>query len=284
MYQAFSTTLTAIALFIAMLVLLEVGRRVGNKRLASDPEGARAGTGAVEGAVFALLGLLIAFTFSGAASRFDARRDLVVQESNAIGTAYLRLDLLPANAQPAMREMFRQYLDARLDVYRALPDLQAAYAALGTANDLQTDIWNAALANGQQTGAMPDAIKLLLPALNDMFDIASSRTMAAEMHPPMVIYGLLYLMAMASALLAGYGMSGGRSRSWLHVIALPAVMAIAVYIIIDIEYPRLGLIKVDSFDKTLVDLRAGMDRAETGDIGTHNKTHRPRDDNEQALP
>jgi hypothetical protein len=259
MYQAFSTTLTAVALFFAMLVLIEVGRRVGNKRLASDPEGARAGPGAVEGAVFALLGLLIAFTFSGAASRFDARRDLVVQESNAIGTAYLRVDLLPTNTQPAMREMFRQYLDARLDVYRVLPDLEAAYAALGTANDIQKDIWNAALADGQQTGAMPDAIKLLLPALNEMFDIASSRTMAAQMHPPTVIYGLLYLMAMASALLAGYGMSGGRSRSWLHVIAFPAVMAIAVFIIIDIEYPRLGLIKVDSFDKALVDLRAGMD-------------------------
>jgi len=148
MYQTFSTTLTAIALFFAMLVLLEVGRRVGNKRLARDPEGARAGTGAVEGAVFALLGLLIAFTFSGAASRFDARRDLVVQESNAIGTAYLRVDLLPANAQPAMREMFRQYLDARLDVYRVLPDLEAAYAAVGRANDLQKNIWNAALGDG----------------------------------------------------------------------------------------------------------------------------------------
>ncbi len=124
MHQALNTSLIAVALFIAMLLLLEVGRRVGNKRLASDPEGARAGTGAVEGAVFALLGLLIAFTFSGAASRFDARRDLVVQESNAIGTAYLRLDLLPANAQPAMRERFRQYLDARLDIYHKLPDFR----------------------------------------------------------------------------------------------------------------------------------------------------------------
>ena len=259
MYQALDTSLIAGTLFIAMLVLLEVGRRVGNGRLASDPEGARAGTGAVEGAVFGLLGLLIAFTFSGAASRFDARRDLVVQESNAIGTAYLRLDLLPADAQPAMRETFRQYLDARLDVYRELPDLQASDAALATAARLQADIWNAALTDGQHTGAMPDAVKLLVPALNDMFDVASSRTMATQMHPPTVIYGLLYLMALASALLAGYGMAGGRSRSWLHVIAFPAVMAIAVFIIIDIEYPRLGLIKVDSFDQALVELRASMD-------------------------
>jgi len=73
-----------------------------------DPEGARAGAGAVEGSVFGLLGLLIAFTFSGAAFRFDARRQLAVEETNAIGTAYLRLDLLPADKQPALRDSFRR--------------------------------------------------------------------------------------------------------------------------------------------------------------------------------
>ena len=82
------------ALFLGMLVL-EVGWRIGARRLAEDPNGADAGVGAVEGAVFALLGLLIAFTFSEAASRFDTRRQLIVEETNDIGTAYLRLDLLP---------------------------------------------------------------------------------------------------------------------------------------------------------------------------------------------
>ena len=89
-------------------------------------EGARAGLGAVDGAVFALLGLMIAFTFSGAASRLEVRRQLIVQEANAIGTAYLRLDLLPPGAQPGLREDFRQYVDARLAVYSKLPDIEAA--------------------------------------------------------------------------------------------------------------------------------------------------------------
>ena len=73
------TALLCLGLFVAMLVLLEVGRRVGARRLAQDPEGAEAGVGTVESAVFALLGLLIAFTFSGAATRFDARRELIVE-------------------------------------------------------------------------------------------------------------------------------------------------------------------------------------------------------------
>ena len=81
-----------------------------------------AGLNALDGAVFALMGLLIAFTFSGAASRFEVRRALIVQETNDIGTAYLRLDLLPADAQPALRQDFRDYVDARLKFYASLTD------------------------------------------------------------------------------------------------------------------------------------------------------------------
>src|SRR5262245_16132661 len=95
--------LLAGSLFIGMLLLLETGRRLSLRQLAQEGAAERAGFGVIEGAVFALLGLLIAFTFSGAAARFDTRRQLVVEEANAIGTAYLRLDLLPATAQPQLR-------------------------------------------------------------------------------------------------------------------------------------------------------------------------------------
>src|SRR5258708_119022 len=83
-----------------MLVLLEIGRRLGERALGGGPAAAKSGSGAVEGAVFGLMALLIAFTFSGAATRFDTRRALVVEEANDIGTAWLRLDLLSATAQP----------------------------------------------------------------------------------------------------------------------------------------------------------------------------------------
>src|SRR5438034_9907293 len=135
------TALLSLGLFVGMLVLLEVGRRIGVQRLAQNPEGAEAGVAVVDGAVFALLGLLIAFTFSGAASRFDTRRQLIVEETNAIGTAWLRLDLLPASAQPLLRDEFRKYLDARLAAFRKIPDLAAANAELTRAGALQNDIW-----------------------------------------------------------------------------------------------------------------------------------------------
>ena len=98
----------AVSLFVGVLAFLELGRRVGRRRIASG--GAEAGGfGAVESAIFGLMGLLIAFTFSGAASRFDGRRDLVTQEANAIGTAWLRIDLVPVDAQAKLRDLFRLY-------------------------------------------------------------------------------------------------------------------------------------------------------------------------------
>jgi len=243
--------------FIGMLVLLELGRRIGQRRLMMDPDGARAGAGVVEGAVFALLGLLIAFTFSGAASRFDTRRQLIVEEANAIGTAYLRLDILPPPAQPALREKFRQYVETRIEVYRKLPDVSAARAELAKSSKLQQEIWSEAVAASQAESAQPARV-LVLPALNAMIDITSTRTMATRMHPPMIIFVMLIGLALASSLLAGSGMAGGKERSWIHIVGFAATMALAVYVILDIEFPRIGLIRLEEFDRMLVDVRASM--------------------------
>ena len=248
--------LTALGLFGGVLLLLETGRRIGVRRIASDSEGARAGTGAVEGAVFGLMGLLIAFTFSGAAARFDTRRQLVTEEANNIGTAWLRLDLLPAGAQPALRESFRRYVDLRLEVYRKLPDLEAAQAALGRCAVLQGEIWSQAVAACRE--GPPSAAMLLLPALNQMFDITTTRTTAARIHPPVIIFVTLVALTLISALLAGYSMAPAKTRSCIHMLGFALVMAAAVYIILDLEHPRMGLINIHAADQVLVDLRQSM--------------------------
>ena len=246
--------LLAVGLCAAMLALQELGRRLGVQRAARDPEGARAGAGVVDGAIFALLGLLIAFTFSGAASRFEERRKLVVEEANAIGTAYLRIDLLPAAVQADLREGFRRYLDARLAVYRMLPDLDASKVELARANRLQQEIWGKAVAASAGT---PAAV-LVLPALNQMIDITTTRTMVAQAHPPAIIFMLLCGLALLGALLAGDAMAAARKRDWVHMATFAFAVAGAVYVILDLEFPRLGFIRVDAFDAVLVELRASM--------------------------
>jgi len=250
-------TLAVLGIFVGTLAALEVGRRVGIRRMARDPEGAQAGSGVIDGAVFGLLGLLIAFTFSGAAERFDARRTMIVEEANSIGTAWLRLDLLPQAAQPPLREKFRQYLDARLAAFQKIPEAAAAKAELARATALQTEIWNQAVAACRDAGSQ-SATMLLLPALNEMFDVAASRTNGVAMHPPRIIYMLLGVLVLAGSLLAGYAMGVGRIRNWVHAMAFVVVMSVAVYVILDYEYPRVGFIRIESFDQVLVDLRQSM--------------------------
>jgi len=245
-------------LFPAMLLLMEIGRRLALRHRAAHPEVKTAGLGAIEGALFALLGLLIAFTFSGAGERFEARRRLVVEEANAIGTAYLRLDLLPAATQPAIREMFRGYVDSRLAVYRAIPDLEAVKRELAGSALLQKRIWSHAVS---ACGELPASYgcMLVLPALNEMIDITTARTVAAQAHPPAVIYAMLVILCLACALLAGYGMGVEYTRSWLHAVGFAAMLTLSIYVIIDYEFPRVGLIRLDPVDQVLIDVRHDID-------------------------
>jgi hypothetical protein len=248
----------AAALVVGMLICLEVGRQLGIRNLARNPDRAPSGLGTVEGAVFGLYGLLLAFTFYGAAARFDTRRQLIAQEANAIGTAYLRLDLLPPESQIPLRDRFRHYVDFRVEAPRKARDVAALEQVMAQTAALQTDIWARAVAATRLRGAHPDAARLLIPALNDMIDIVTTRAMAARIHPPLVIFGLMFVLALLCALLAGYGMAAREQRSWPHITAFALITVVAVYVVLDIEYPRRGFIRLDPYDQVLVDLRQSM--------------------------
>jgi hypothetical protein len=248
----------AAATLVGMLICLALGRRLGTRWLARAPQGAMSSLNLSQGAIFSLYGLLLAFTFSGAASRYDARRHLIVEEANAIDTAYMRLELLPVESQAALRELFRKYLDSRLETYRRLPNIEAAKAELAKSKALQADIWTQAVAVTRSQSSHPDAAKMLLPALNEMIDIEATRTMATRMHPPAIIFYLLFVLALLCSMLAGHGMAASKP-SWLHVTAFAVVTAIAVYTVLDIEYPRIGFFHLESkYDQMLVEVRERM--------------------------
>ena len=244
------------SLFVGMLLLLEAGRRLGTKWPGDSSQ--VAGRTVVESAIFALFGLLVAFTFSSAITRFDSRRMLIADESNNIGTAYLRLDLLVLEDRAAMQQMFRDYLDSRLEVYRLLPDVEAAKAELQRSGQLQSGIWTRAVAALKRAEMPQETSLLLLPALNDMFDITTTRTMAARSHPPSIIYALLFMLGLGCALVAGNAMASTRAWSWSYAVTFAAFIAISSFVIIDIEFPRTGFIRLTEFDSVLVDLRNSM--------------------------
>ena len=249
---------TAVAMFFGILIALEVGRWVAQRAIARYGTSGAPNVGSLETAVFALLGLLIAFTFSGALSRFDVRRAQVVDEANAIGTAWLRVDLLPASAQPKLRDAFRAYVDSRIATYSKLPDIGAAREELGRSMRLQADIWSQAIAAARLPEARPNTDLLVLPALNQMFDITTVRVVATQMHPPTIIYLMLVGLALASALLAGYQSANEKVHDWVHRVGFAGIIAFTIYVILDVEYPRLGWVRIDAFDQVLVNMRAGM--------------------------
>ena len=252
---ALIAAVSAACLFAGMLLLSEIGRRMAMARRARDPQGVMKGGGAAEAGVF---GLLIAFTFSGAASRFEDRRHLTNDEANAIGTAYLRLDLLPTDAQPAIRDLFRRYADVRATAYRNMSDPLAVTQKIADGAALQGEIWSKAWTACRRAEAPTQAGMLLLPALNAMIDITTTRETATRNHPPAVVFLLLGGLCLIGALLVGHRTSPDNSRSWFHPVVFAAALSVTVYVIVDIEFPRLGLIRVDAADQVLIDLRKSM--------------------------
>ena len=153
--------------------------------------------------------------------------------------------------------MFRNYVDARLSIYRHVYDLSAARAELARSQDLQTQIWNRSVTAASQANTSA-ASMLLLPALNAMFDITTVRLAATEDHPPIEIFLMLGLIALASSIMAGYELAGAQRRSTLHIIGYVLILSLSIYVILDLEFPRLGIIRVDHFDHYLVDVRNTM--------------------------
>jgi hypothetical protein len=136
-----------------------------------------------------------------------------------------------------------------------MPDIPAAKEALARSAVLQGEIWSGAV---EATRAEPQARILLLPALNAMIDITTTRTAAFRIHPPVVIFAMLGLVALACSLLAGHAMAGLKRRSLVHSLAFTIILTLTVYVILDLEFPRAGLIRVDAMDKILADVRQSM--------------------------
>jgi hypothetical protein len=245
----------AIALFLAMLGFLEIGRRIGVRRL--NVPGARTGVGVVDGTVYALLALLIGFAFNGAAARFDSRRGLLGETTNAAGTAWQRIEVLPAEQQPPVREAMRVYIDALVAAYTQPAGTTDPLLHSTAVIRAQDDLWvKAVAACVTQTGER--ARMLLLPALNEMFGAVEKERLARAIHPPWVIFGMLGLAALAGALFVGYALANADRRNWLYMVGVAATIASATYVIVELEYPRLGLVRIDSADRMLVQLRDTM--------------------------
>lgn len=244
----------ALGLFVAMLILLEVGRRLAVRRARTTGGKSRVGVGVVDAAVYSLLALLIGFTFSGAAQRYDQRRAIIGDVANAASTAWKRIDMLPDDLQPPIRRAFRQYMDELIAFYAEAWSAARGFTPPATMTNAENDLWSRSVA-ACKTPSGEAARMLLLPSLNELFDEVDRELVARRIHPPVLVFLMLGIAALATALFAGYGMASGTSRNWMYTVGIAATVSIATYVIIELEYPRIGLLRVHSADQVLVELR-----------------------------
>jgi hypothetical protein len=255
--------LIAAAFFVGSLFLLNYGRQLGLRYLKQET-GNMAGLTTVEGAVFALIGLLLAFTISGALQRFDDRRQLVIQEANAASTAHDRLALFEGDVGRDLQNKLKDYVQARIDLYRMPHDYSLLKRTEFFSQEQEDNIlsfknrlWNAAVGACPQSSFRP-ACAQALPAVANLFEVARLRLGAAEKHPPQVVYVMLFGLGLGGSLLAGFGMAAAKSRSWIHMLIFAGTLTVTLYTLTDMEYPRLGLIRIENFDHFLVDAHQQM--------------------------
>lgn len=254
------TAFVAIVFFAGSLLLMNLGYRQGIRHLERNGDNALSGLGSIEAAVFALMGLLLAFAISGALERFDERRKLILIEGNTISAVYRRLDMLDNDRKLALKSKVKDYFGARLDLYREGIDFSLwqgaevespAYAA--RLEKLRTEIWDGAVA-ACEAAEVKLICAMVLPPINEMYAAARSRDGANRRHPPHAVYATLFVLGLGSSFLAGVAMAAGKRKSWVHMVIFAGALGLALSVITDIEFPRLGFVRVNQFDQQLFHL------------------------------
>lgn len=243
--------------FCSILLFLYLGMHRAQRNAKNGIISDRTDLKIVEGAIFTLLGLIVAFTFSSANQRFDQRRHLIIDEANAIRTTYLRIDLLNPEIQESLRKNLKQYLFYQIANYRNLSDMATFKLNHAKVQVMENKLWKIASEECRSKDQCSQC-SLFIGALNTMFDMAETRYENSYIHPPLIIFILLVGLALLGALLAGYDIGEKKNGGFLHLISYALVIAITIYIIIDLELPLIGFIRIDSFNTVLIQLYQDM--------------------------
>ncbi len=240
------------ALFAALLVATEVGYRLGKSASRELGESSTSQISTLQGATMGLLALLLAFSFAMAEARFEARRELVLEESNAIGTTYLRSRMLQDPFKTKIAALLRDYANARLEYYRAGVDPDRLRAALAKSSRLQEELWSQATAVvAKDPSPVPSG--LFVQPLNDVIDLYTKRDEARQQHVPDIVFMLLFLAAIGTMALVGHGCGAGQRRNLLHTLTVSLIVSFVILVIIDLDRPRRGMIEISQ--QTMIAVR-----------------------------
>ncbi len=200
-----------------------------------------------------LLSLLLAFTFNLSASRYDARRQLIIDESNNIGTVLLRTDLYPDSIRNFLRAELKQYVEARINYYQDGNDEEKIQATLRQSSLLSQRLWNTIINLSNKPGFLLQS-QQMIPAMNSMIDIVSVRDDKRIAYVPNSILNLLFILCLVSTFIIGYGRKT-KSIDWIMVICYILMISMTVYLILDLDQARSGIITTGKAHQKMLDLR-----------------------------
>lgn len=254
--------LITLLLFVALLLARELGSwiRVRRKRPARTGQGASDPAARDDDSVafatttvLGLLALLIGFTFSLALGRYDERRNLVLKEANALGTTWLRTDLLETEDANRVRAILRSYVDARVDFANA-KDAKAEVEAFSRTVLIQNQLWTAVVAGVQPFRDTPRA-SLLVTTTNESIDLSAERFAARQDHIPHRILRTLFLFSLLAAALLGYERANRRGTTTLLLL----LFSLAVGLVLDLDLPSTGAVNVPQ--EPMLDLQRSLHAA-----------------------
>ncbi len=241
----FSSVSIALALFVAIILFNEIGFRSGRFIQSHTDSDVKALTGSIQASVLGLLALLLGFTFSMSMQRYDNRSMALIDEANAIGTAVLRVQLLPEQYRKDASKLFQEYVNLRVSIGKLdLTKLEERNDYNKRISDLQSALWSLAI-SATNDDPRPVTTGAFVKSLNDVIDSQGKRNALLQMHVPEVVLALLFIVFISSGGIMGYsaGLSGKRVIAPIILVSL--LITLIVFIIIDLDRPKRGLIQVN---------------------------------------
>lgn len=247
-YSSIPLWLAAIIFFVGLSIAREIGKYLHDRRASTVTTGSEDAFAMTS--VLGLLALLIGFTFSIALSRYETRRELVVQEANAIGTTWLRMQLLDQPDRARMEALLRQYVDARL-AFGTAGTSDAELREYERTEATQNELWAALMTTVAPFRDTPRA-SLLVSTTNESIDLAAERFATRQAHIPPRILRMLFIFALLAAGMVGYERGSQRKASTMLFLLL----TLAVTLVLDLDRPSTGLLNVPQ--QPMLDLKASM--------------------------
>lgn len=243
----------ALLLLACMILFVLLGRYTGKKMIGDKEK-----EGVVIGSLFGIMGLMLAFTFGMALTRHEKRIDILLNEANDIGTAILRSDLYPEPHRGQFREDFKAYVEARVSYFQAATDTHRILAAKRESSAIARRLWKRAAALAYDSTVAPVATMQMAPALNNMIDTAELRWYMSRNKVPESVVWVLFALICICSFLSGYS-SSTRRMDWISTFSICLLLAAVVYLIIDMDRPRRGMITLGAANQAMLDLRGMFD-------------------------